>query len=127
MPLSSFARGCILEHLGAQLGLFGRSWTVPFLSGVVVFGGSRCQVGAVWAPRCRLEAVWTVSFRLLWGPKGAAQVLLDQLGGGLGDILAQLCGYGSNFLKKRRKKVSTISKAIGITAKGHSKLFLIHF
>ena len=25
-----------------------------------VFGGSRGQVGAVWAPERRLEAVWTV-------------------------------------------------------------------
>ena len=35
-----------------------------------------------------------VPFRLLWGPKRAARALLDQLGGDLGDILAQFCGHG---------------------------------
>ena len=93
VPPSNFARGCILEHLGAQLGLLGRSWTssraawatfwhnfvvmdltfdeffekklnfrisAPFSNGMGVSGGSRGQVGAVWAPRCSLEAVWTV-------------------------------------------------------------------
>ena len=40
---------------------FQKKWnfpmSAPLSNGMVVSGGSRGQVGAVWAPKCRLESV----------------------------------------------------------------------
>ena len=46
-----------------------------------------------------------VPFRPLWSPKVAARALLDQLEGGLDDILAQLCGHGPDFLTTFAEKL----------------------
>jgi len=40
-----------------------------------------------------------------WNPTGAARTLLGQLEDGLGDILAQLCGHGSDFLTTFAEKL----------------------
>ena len=61
-----------LGDISAQLGGHGSDFltifeenydfliSAPLSSGMRVFGGSRGQVGAVWAPKGRLEAVWAV-------------------------------------------------------------------